>query len=248
DGFVRQLAIRQITVAQRRGGDHGAVLYPYAVMHLVPILQTTQDANGIFDARLIDEHGLEAPFKRGVLLDVLAVLVERGRANRAQFPSRQHRLEHIAGIDRAFRRARANNGMQLVQKQDDASVAVGDFLQHRLQPLLELAPKLRARQQRANIQRDQLFITQPFGYVAVDDALRQAFDNRRLADARLTNQHRVVLGAAADHLNDAAHLVLAPDHRVELALPRHRGQVAPVLFEALVGAFRVLRRDALPAA
>ena len=58
------------------------------------------------------------------------------------------------------------------------------------------------------------------GHLAVDDALRQAFDDRRLADARLADQHRVVLGAPLQHLDGAADLVVAADHRVELALAR----------------------------
>ena len=58
------------------------------------------------------------------------------------------------------------------------------------------------------------------GHLAVDDALRQAFDDRGLADARLADQHRVVLGAPLQHLDRAADLVVAADHRVELALAR----------------------------
>ena len=56
------------------------------------------------------------------------------------------------------------------------------------------------------------------GHFAVDDALRQAFDDRRLADAGLADQHRVVLGAPLQDLDRAADLVVAADHRVELAV------------------------------
>src|ERR1700761_5786112 len=48
-------------------------------------------------------------------------------------------------------------------------------------------------------------------------SLRTAFGDRRLADAGLADQHRVVLGATAQHLDHSSDLVVAADHRVELA-------------------------------
>ena len=56
------------------------------------------------------------------------------------------------------------------------------------------------------------------GHVAVDDPLGEALDDRGLADAGLADQDGVVLGAAGEDLDDAADLVVAPDHRVELAV------------------------------
>ena len=73
--------------------------------------------------RLIDEHRLEAAFQGRVLLDVLAVLVERGRADAVQFAAGQHRLEQVAGVHRAFGLARADDGVQLVDEQDDLALA-----------------------------------------------------------------------------------------------------------------------------
>jgi hypothetical protein len=54
----------------------------------------------------LDHHRLEAPFERGVLLDVLAVLVERRGADAVQLAAGQHRLEHVAGVHRALGLAR----------------------------------------------------------------------------------------------------------------------------------------------
>ena len=67
---------------------------------------------------------------------------------------------------------------------------VGDFLQDRLQPLLELAAILRAGDQRPHVERDDLLLLQPLGHVLPDDPLRQPFDDRGLADAGLADQHR----------------------------------------------------------
>ena len=56
------------------------------------------------------------------------------------------------------------------------------------------------------------------GHVALDDAPGQALDDGGLADAGLADEHRVVLGAPRQHLDDAADLLVAADDRVELAV------------------------------
>ena len=103
--------------------------------------------------RLVDQHLLEAALQRGVLLDVLAVFVERGRADAVQFAARQRRLEHVAGVDRALGLAGADHGVQLVDEDDDLAFVRRHFLQHGLQALLELAAVLGAGQQRRHVER-----------------------------------------------------------------------------------------------
>ena len=92
--------------------------------------------------------------------------------------------------------------------------------QHRLQPLLELAAIFRAGDERAHVERHQLLVLQALRHVAIDDAERQPLDDGGLADAGLADQHGVVLGAPAQHLDGAADLLVAADDRVELALAR----------------------------
>ncbi len=200
------------------------------------------------DRRLADEHGLEAALERGVLLDVLAVLVERRRADGAQLAAREHRLQHLGGVDRALGRAGADDRVQLVDEEDDLALGVLDLGEDGLQPLLELAAVLRPGEERADVERPDALPLQTLGHVAGDDPLRQPFRDRGLADTRLADQHRVVLRPAREHLDHAADLLVAADHRIELALLRRLGQVAAELRERLVGALRVLARDALAAA
>jgi predicted ABC-class ATPase len=89
----------------------------------------------------------------------------------------------------------------------------------------------------AEIERHQALVAQGLRHVAVDDALGQALDDRGLADAGLADQNRIVFGAAGQHLDGAANFLVPPDHRVEFTLPRHRGQVAGILFEGVVALF-----------
>ena len=122
---------------------------------------------------------------------------------------------------------------------------VGDLLQHALQAFLELAAVGGAGDQRAHVEGDHAAVAQRLGHVAGDDPLGEALDDRRLADARLADQHGVVLGAPAEHLDHAADLVVAADHRVELALLGDLGEVAP---EALERALLLLGLGLLGAA
>ena len=89
----------------------------------------------------------------GVLLDVLAVLVERGRADHAQLAAGEHRLDHVAGVHRAFGRAGADDRVHLVDEGDHLALGVGDLLEHCLEALLELAAVLRAGHHRAQVER-----------------------------------------------------------------------------------------------
>ena len=93
---------------------------------------------------------------------------------------------------------------------------------------------LGAGDQRAEVERQQALVVQALRHVAVDDAQRQALDDGGLADAGLADQHGVVLGAARQHLDRAADLLVAADDRVELAFARRLGQVAGIFLERVI--------------
>src|SRR5208283_2820469 len=241
DRLVGQEAIGDVALRQHRGGDQRGILDPDAVMNLVALLEAAQDRDGVLDARLLDQDRLEAPLQRRVLLDMLAILIQRGRANTMQFTARQHRLEQIRRVHRAFRRARANDRVQLVDKQNDLALAGLHLFQDRLQALLELAAELRAGYQRTHVERDNPAILEPLRDVAGNDPLGQALDDRGLADARLADQHGIILGAPRQHLDNPANLLVAPDYRVELARRGELREIAPVTLQRLVGRLGIRR-------
>ena len=127
--------------------------------------------------------------------------------------------------------------VHLVDEQDVGARGRCHLLQHRLEPLLELAAIFRAGDQRAHVERQELFVFQAFRHVAVDDAQRQAFDDRGLADAGLADQHRIVFGPAGQHLDGAADFLVAADHRIELAVARRLGEIARVFLQRVIGVF-----------
>ena len=248
DRLVGQEAVGDVALRERGRGDDRRVLDAHAVVHLVALLQAAQDRDRVLHRGLAHRHRLEAPLERGVLLDVLAVLVERGRADRAQLAAREHRLEQVGGVHRALGRAGADDRVQLVHEEDHLALGVGDLLEHGLEPVLELAAVLGAGDQRADVERDHAPVAERLGHVAGHDPLGEPLDDRRLAHARLADQDGVVLGAPRQHLDHAPDLLVAADHRVELALLGGLGEVAAEALERLVALLRALVGHAVRAA
>ncbi len=234
DRLVRKEAVGDVAVAERRGGDDRTVLNADAVVDLVALFEAAQDRDRLLDGRFVHQHGLEAPLQRLVLLDVLGVLVERGRSDAPQFAPGQHRLEHVRGVHAALGLARAHQCVQLVDEQDDPALGLLDVLEYGLQAVLELATVLGARDQCSEVERDKALVLEAFRHVALHDALGQPFDDGRLAHAWLADEDGVVLGASAEHLHHATNLVVPPDDGVQLALPRLGREVDAVLVEGLI--------------
>ena len=240
DRLVGKLPVGDVPVGEHCGSDERGVPDPDAVVRLVALLEPAQDRDRVGDGRLADEHRLEAALERSVFLDVLAVLVQRCRADRAQLSAGQHRLEHVRGVHGALGRAGADDGVQLVDEEDDLALRALDLGQDGLQPLLELAAVLRAGEERADVERPDPLALQSFRDVAGDDALGETLGDRGLADAGVADQYRVVLRPTREDLDHPADLLVAADDRVELAPFGELGQVAAELLERLVGALGIL--------
>jgi hypothetical protein len=240
DRLVRQEALGNVAVRESGRRHQRAVLDAHAVVHLVALLEAAQDRDGVLHIGRIHEHRLEPALQGLVLLDALAVLVQGGRADAVQLAARQGGLDQVARVGGALGRPRTDDGVQLVDEQHDLAGSLGDLLEQRLEALLELAAELRPRQQRAEIQGQDLAVLEAVGNVARHDAVGEPLDDGRLAHAGVAEQDRVVLGAATQHLHHATDLGVTADDRVELALGGQLGQVAAVLLEHLVLGLGVL--------
>jgi hypothetical protein len=110
----------------------------------------------------------------------------------------------------------ASAGLSRVDE-EHAVRLVGERLEHRLQTVLEIAAVARPGDERAKIQGEH---SEPFDGLRdlpFDDALREAFDDRRLADPGVSDQERVVLTTATQNVDRPHHLVVATDERVDAA-------------------------------
>ncbi len=172
-----------------------------------------------------DLHDLEAARQRGVLLDVLLVLAPGRRGDRAQRAAGKRRLEQVRGVSGPRGASRSNQRVGLVHEQDDRLRRRLHVLDHLSQPVLELTLHARACLQQPDVERVERHVLQRRRHVALRQAQREAFDDRRLADAGLAGQDRVVLAAAHQDVDDLPNLFVASAHRIDLALARPLGQV-----------------------
>src|SRR5262249_38568193 len=174
----------------------------------------------------VDDDLLEASFQGPVLLDVLAVLVQGGGADALDLTPRQRWLEDVGGVDGALGPAGPDQGVQLVDEQDGIAGAA-DLVHDGLDAFLELSAVLGAGDHHGQIEHDDAAVPQQFGDIAADNHLGESLDDGGLAHAGLAQEHRVVLGAAGQHLDDALDLVGAADDGIEFALTRQFRQVTP---------------------
>ncbi len=107
--------------------------------------------------------------------------------------------------------------MYLVDEQKYLALRGGNLLDDGFQTLLELALVLGSGHQRAHVEREDGFVFQVLGHVAVDDAVGDALGYGRLAHAGFAHEYGIVLGAAREYLQYATYLLVAADDRIELA-------------------------------
>ena len=248
DGLVGQKAVGDVALGERDGGDEGVVLDANAVVKLEALFEPAQDGDGVLGGGRLDQHGLEAALEGGVLLDVFAILVERGRADAVQLAAGEHGLEKIAGVHRALGFARADDGVEFVDEEQDAALGGLHFGQYGLEALLEFAAVFRAGDERTHVERVNDFVLQALGHVAANDALGEALDDGGFAHAGFADEHGVVFRFARENADGAADLVVATDDGVHLALLGLGAEVDAVFGKGVVGGLRLIGGHALVAA
>lgn len=90
--LVGQEPVGDIAVGEARRRDDRLVGNGDFMVRLVLIAEPAQDLYGLLHAGLFDVDGGEPALERGILFDILAVLVDGGRADGLQFPAGEHRL------------------------------------------------------------------------------------------------------------------------------------------------------------
>ena len=151
DRLVRQEAVGDVALRQLGRREQRLVGDVHTVVVFVLLAQSVQDLHGLLDRGRLDHDRLESTLEGSVLLDVLAILVERGGTDALQFAARERRLQHVAGVDRTFGRTGADERVQLVDEQNDLLV-LRDLVHDRLEALLELTTVLRARDDRRHVE------------------------------------------------------------------------------------------------
>ena len=195
NGLIRQESVGNIACRQVHGSLDRLVGNGYAVVSLVLIAHTLENLHGEVLGRLVHLNWLEAAFQCGVLLNVLAVLVQGGGTDGLQLAASQHRLQDGCSVDSALCGTGTDEGVNLVNEQDNVA-AGANLLEHLLEAFLKVTAVPGSRDQGSQIQGVQVLIFESFGDIAVYDGLRQALNDGGFADTGFTDKHGVVLGAA----------------------------------------------------
>ena len=153
DRLVGQEAVGDVAVRKGRRRHQGRVRDAHAVVDLVPLLEAAQDGDGVLDARLADAApaGSGARGRRPFRCTCGTRRASWRRSQRSS-PRASAGLSMLAGVHGALGGAGADEGVQLVDEEDDLALGLLDLLEHRLEAVLELAAVLGAGDQRAHVE------------------------------------------------------------------------------------------------
>ena len=165
-------------------------------MLLIFFFDPHKDADRFLLNRLLDRNRLKTPFKRRVLLNIFTVFRDRRRADQLQLPPRQRRFQDIGSVDCALRTPRTDQRMKLIQKQKHIS-RLRHLTDDPFYAFLKLAAVFASCDHAGQIQRHDLFILHGVGHFPRNDTGCQSFCDRRLSNARLSDQTRIVFGSPA---------------------------------------------------
>ena len=212
----------------------------------VALLEAAEDGDGVFDVGLADVDDLETALEGGASFSMYLRYSLRVVAPMARRPPRASAgLSMLRGVHGAFGGAGADEGVELVDEEDDFAVRVFDLFEDGFEALFELAAKLGAGDHGGEVEgARRACLWRLSGTSPDDDAAGEAFDDGGFADAGLADEDGVVFGAAGEDLDDAADLLVAADDGVELAAAGELGEVFGVLFERLELALGGLVGDA----
>ena len=190
-----------------------------------------QDIDCFLPGGLLHGDRLETALQRGIPLHVFMILADRRRADHLQLAAGKRGFQDIGGIDGPLRAAGADQGMHLIDEEDDIAV-LRHLADHLLDPLLKLAAVLGARDHPGKIKRQHALVLHGERYIPGHDPLREAFHHRGLADTGFADEAGIVLGAAAQRLNDPADLLLPPDDGIEFPLRGQCREIPGKLFQS----------------
>ena len=114
--------------------------------------------------------------------------------------------------------------MELVDEQDQVRVVLR-LVDDGLETLFEVAAVFRARDDGRDVQGEDLLLRQGGGDLARGDTEGDTLDDGGFADAGVADEHRVVLLAPAENLDDPGDLHVPADDRIELPLAGRLRQV-----------------------
>ncbi len=129
--------------------------------------------------------------------------------------------------------------MQFVDKQNYIT-GLNSLINALLQPLFKLASVFGTGKHAGQIQRDQPHTLHDIRDIAVGDFLSNALGNGCFTNSGLTNQHRVILGPAAEYLLNPVYFLFTADNRIKMSFSGQLGQVCAEIIKIRCLCFRFI--------
>ena len=162
-----------------------------------------------------------------------------------QLASCQHRFQHVSGIHGTVGFSGADDQMQLIDEQNDFSVALSDFFQNGFQTLLELAAVFCSGYQGSHIEGKNRFVFQALRHIAVGDSLCQTLYDCGFTNTRLTDQNRVVFCLTGQDTDNVPNFGITADNRVHFLVSGFFHNILAIFFQGVVCCLRVVGGDSL---
>lgn len=191
DGLVREIAVADIAGCQLDTCFQGFVSIGDVMMVFVLILDVLQYLKGFLGCGRLYHHFLETTFQSSVFLDALAVFVQRSSANALYLATSQCWLQHIGGIHASCGSSRTDNGVDLVDEEDDIRILL-QLVDNGTDALFKLTAVFGTGHHARHVEHNDTLIEEDTRHLLLIDAQRQTFDNGRLAHTWLAYQHGIV--------------------------------------------------------
>ena len=124
DGLVGEGAVGDVALCQFDTRVDGLVGVLHVVVVLVAVLDVMEYLQGLVLCGRLDEYLLEAALQGSVFLDAVAVLVKGGGTYALYGAACQRGFHDVGGIHRACCRACTDEGVDLVDEENDVGVAL----------------------------------------------------------------------------------------------------------------------------
>ena len=200
------------------------------MVRLVFRADALKNLNRLIDCRGLDLDLLEAALEGRVFFDVFAVFVKRGCADALHLATAEGGFNDVRCIHRTFSGTGSDERVEFVDEEDDIFV-FANLVHDGLDALFELATVFCAGDHKGEVEGDDTLVAEDFRDIAGNNFLGESLGDGCLADTGLADQNGVVLGAAAENLNNALDLIDAADDGVEFAFAGLLGEVATIGFE-----------------
>ena len=234
--FVRQLAVADVAMRQRGCGNDGTVLNAHTVMNFIPFFQPRKiEIVSSTVGSSTKRAGSGVPMRR--LFQYVCGIRRASLRRRCAVRPCANIGEHVAGVHRPSAAPAptivCSSSINRMMRPSLSLISVENCFEPLFKFTAKLGPSDKTGEIEANKSLFFILRVRRRWQCAAPDLRRWPFCQRRL--------HRsapVVLGAAADHLDDAADFFISADNGIELAESRQLSQVAPVFLQRFVRSIR----------